>query len=426
MFGIFMQRRKTMYKFVFLLAALCLSAQAQDLAGAADEPQSISDEEQFLIDLETQGIPFTSSQAREQAQAYRVNGLFSDLLLENIYPDFWAAETAIRAARAAGGGKVFISKTTSNYAVWPQTLNARDLTMVEIEFELGYQASVQFPPELASCPVVDMAGSNRCQLKNVRLVLDGNSTRPGCGVFIGRAEPLGGGNWNVLSEFDIVGPYGDDSPYGGACIVNIGCEIFHLTDNGNARFWGKKGGAFFTSSYNNHRITSPYGSIAGGFTPGAGGAISNAGGVIDGACHFACDTLPEGANPNDRYVIKLGSRTHSVWIHDIYLTAKTAGSLGASFVLGDTTDNEVLYGGTSNIVISNLHDEAYASPFFVRLDGKTRGVIVKDIANIQAGMVLGYGDVYGSVWANGIQLENLLHRPHPNYWTGAPMPVAAP
>jgi hypothetical protein len=387
------------------------------------DKQPVDKVQKFLEVLKKKGVPFTSDEARAQAEQFRSpEGLLPNGILEPMYPKFWSVQSQVLAKIAGSGGRVFVP-ITPGQVTWPQTLNFRQGSRIELKFELGYLAVIRFPAQLASAPIVDMTGTERSTLDGLLLALDNNYTMPGCGLLWAREFPSDNANLNIVTRCDMRGRFGDDSPYGGACFVNIGCEVYRITDTCNFRFQGKIGGAYFTSSYNNHRITSPHGDVAGGFTPGAGGAISNAGGVIDGSCHFACDTLPTGADPHDRYIIKLGSRTHSVWIHDIYFTAKTYGSCGASFVLGDETDNEVIYGGTSNVVIENIHDEAYASKYFVRLDGKTRGVKVANITNIQSGMIVGYGDVHNSVWMNGLRLENLMHRPHPTYWTGEPIPA---
>ncbi len=230
-------------------------------------------------------------------------------------------------------------------------------------------------------------------------------------------------NFNRISHCGIKGNFGDGHAYGGACVVNIGSEIFHITDRNDWRFSGRRGGAFMTSGFNTHRIGSPHGPIAGLYTAERFGKISNAGGVIDGSCHFGLDgMLTDAAGPSDRYVIKLGSGTASVWVRDIYVTAKTPGSLRSVFLLGDAGDRDVLYGGTANIKIENVHDEAYAAEFFVFVGGKTRGVRVSD-SIVQAGQVLGYGHVSNSRFQDGVDLGRLWHRPHPTYWEGRPEPV---
>lgn len=410
---------------VVLVALFSISVFGQESVALDVEVTGLPVED-FLAQLDAAGIPFTSTEARSQAEQFRdTAGLLPDLILENMYPDFWAIQSQITSAIAAGGGRVFVSKGSENF-IWPQTLNFRQGSRVDLIFEPGQQNVIRFPSQLATAPVIDMTGTEYSTLDGFRLALDSNFTMPGCGVFLGREYYEDNANLNILRHVDVRGNFGNNSSYGGACLINVGCEVYRITDNCNFRFSGKKGGAYNTSSYNDHRITSPHGIIAGGYTPGAGGAQSNAGGVIDGSCHFACDLLPTGANPDERYIIKLGSRTHSVWIHDIYITAKTYGSLEASFVLGDETDNEVIYGGTSNVTISNLHDEAYASKYFVKIDGVTRKVTVKDIGNIQSGMIVGYGSVYNSRWTDGLRLENLQHRPHPTYWTGEPTPATPP
>lgn len=369
--------------------------------------------QEFLEQLEKEGLSPTTPEARARAEQFRSTaGLLPDEILREMYLEFWFVQSQIRAKRA--GGDIYVPYVP--YTVWPQTLDFRHAGRTNLRFEHNYLAHVQFPPQLATAPVVDMASSNWATLEGLIIRPDEAYTPPGCGILLGRSAAMAGSGGVIVRHCKIRGRYGDANPYGGACVVNIGCEVYRITDASYFRFSGKKGGAFYTSAYNDYRITSPHGPIAGGFTPGASEAVSNAGGVIDGSCFFACDLAPPGSDPAERYVFKLGSRTHSLWIRDVYVSAKTAGGLDAVFVLGDSGDNEVLGGGTNNIQISCLHDEAWAARTFIRLDGSTRGVTFADISFVQSGRLVDYGHRHNFRFVDGLHLVRVAHRPHPTYW----------
>ncbi len=407
-----------MNPFILCLAAVGIllataTAPAQD--AIAPTPSEI---ENFLGALRA---PPTSTVARAQAEQFRQGGLLPPEILPAMYPEFWDIQRRLYLAIAAKRGRVYVPIPSVKNIAWPQPLDFRQAQWVALEFEIGSLAAVTFPSSLMSAPVIDMTGSKSCVVSGLRIALTRNSSPPGCGIFLGRAWENNVPNFNRISNCKIQGNFGDGHDFGGACVINIGSEIIHITDRNNWRFRGKRGGAYMTSGYNTHRITSPHGPIAGLYTVGPAGNISNAGGVIDGSCHFGLDELPDGADPSDRYVIKLGSGTASVWIHDIYVTAKTRSSLRSVFLLGDEGDREVLFGGVGNISIRNVHDEAYASEYFVFLGGKTRGVHISD-SIVRTGQVLGIGDVQNSRFQDGLSLSRLWHQPHVTYWSARPAP----
>ena len=318
---------------------------------------------EFLEELKRDGLEVTSPGARARAEAYRAsNGLLPEPLLKAVHPKFADLQARVRelsADKGVRGGRLVVPR---DKVIWPQPLDFRQAEYAELEFERGYTAVARFPASLASAPVVDMTGIHECTLRGLRIEADQADAMPGCGIFLGRERELDNVSFVRIDNCTVSGAFGDGHKFGGACVVNVGAEVYDFSGN-NFRFSGRRGGAYYTGAYNVHHITSPHGAVAGGFNPGGADPISNCGGVIDDSCHFACDELPAGANAYERYIIRIGTRSVSLWIHDIYVTAKTPSSVSAVFVLGDEGDRE-LYSGVGGIKIENVHDEAFAAEFF--------------------------------------------------------------
>lgn len=366
---------------------------------------------EFIMGYRKDGRDPKSDAVRQEAERFRTpEGLLPDLLIAECYPKFRSIQLL---ADTDQGGEY------TGDAVWPQPLRWRQKSRARLI--LNGRAIVKFGVGLEQAPVVDMTGSEYCLLRGLLIDISTSWPKPACSVFWGREVYEDNANCNALEAVQAVGPWGLNSEYGGAALVNVGCEVYRVDGECNFRFSGPKGYAYYTSSYNELHITSPYGAIAGGFVPGRGGAQSNAGGVICGSSHFGVDNIVN--KTGERAVFKFGSRTHSVWVHDVYVTSKSKGMCDATFVLGDLGDNNELYSGVSNVVISNIHDEAYASEFFLLVNGKTRGVVVRDLGFVQAGQLLGYADVNCSRYLDGIRVEGVYPRPHPEYWTGHPQPT---
>jgi len=323
-------------------------------------------------------------------------------------------QKALTEKIVAGGGGLWVPNTGD--VNWPRPLNFRGATNVELRFERGYRCIPRFSAEYGNCPVVDMVDTQKSAIRNLRMKLPIENPVPACGLLLARSGPTLNTNYNVIDGCDIEGAFGNENEegQGGACVMNIGSEIMHMTNRCSLRFKGQRGGAYYTSAFNTYNIRSPYGPVMGPDAP-----VSNAGGTIDGSCHFACDGPTE--YPDERYVIGIGSRTGSLWVRDVYVTAKTFGSLRCVFWLGDRWDTKHLWAGVNNVCIENVHDEATAAEYFAYVQGPCRGVVLRNIANVQAGMPVGYGDVYGMRHVDGLRLENVQHRPYAPYWTGRPL-----
>lgn len=322
---------------------------------------------------------------------------------------FLSLQNEVTAAIANGGGTI----TISNDMVWPMPLNMRQGSNLILQAAPGVYITANFDATYQRAPVIDMTGTERSEVNHIKIRIASGSTPPACGILLAREVPNDSANLNRISNCEITGNFGDGATYGGACVYNVGCEIFHITDRCNFRFSGQRGYAYFISAYNEFHVASPYGAVAGGYTPGSGGAISSAGGTIDGSCHFACD----GVGVKDkRGIIYFGDRVHSVWAHDIYITAKTQNGLKAVFTFGSGVESY----GVSTVDIRNVHDEAYAAQYLLYLRSPVHDVNVSGILSKQ-GKVLGADSIW---YADGLKYD-VDERPYALFWNGEPEPLPA-
>ncbi len=294
-----------------------------------------------------------------------------------------------KLAALIAGGELDIDLGSGSYTL-TRPLNLRERTGLRLR---GHGATLKFSfsRELKDAPAIDMSGAMGCRLEGIQIVGDRRGP-PAAGILLARTSARSA----HAHTFERVG---FDGVFSVANVYNIGSEVNRwencaLLNTVIAGFACN----YYTSSWNDRGIVSPFGPIAGGAEIGKGGAISNVEQTFTG-----CALTVDGAG-GERANIVLRPRTIGVRFRDCCITNKKIGEQrGMAFlVLGaEGFAGEQL----ASILIDGCYLETFGAESGVRVLSRVRDLTISNTSIQAAGSPLDFRATVDGFRFEGGQLQ---------------------